>query len=47
MVYGAGTYATAYHGKAAPAGKTLSQVAKDLGWSTDIWDFSGDTPKLK
>ena len=47
MVKGAGTYAYAYHGKAAAAGKTLSQVAKDLGWSTDVWDFSGDTPKLK
>ena len=36
-----------YHGKAAAAGKTLSQVAKDLGWSTAIWDFSGDVPKIK
>ena len=36
-----------YHGK-VEAGKTLSALAKDtLGWSTDIWDFSGDTPKLK
>ena len=36
-----------YHGKAAPAGKTLSEVAKSLGWSTSIWDFSGELPKLK
>ena len=36
-----------YHGK-VEAGKTLSALAKDtLGWSTDIWDFSADTPKLK
>ena len=36
-----------YHGKAAPAGKTLSQVAKSLGWSESVWDFSGDIPVLK
>ena len=36
-----------YHGKPAPAGKTLSEVAKSLGWSTSVWDFSGDTPVLK
>ena len=47
MVKSDGTYAYAYHGKAAAAGQTLSQVAQGLGWSTDIWDFSGDTPKLK
>ena len=36
-----------YHGK-VEAGKTLSALAKDtLGWPEDIWDFSGDTPKLK
>ena len=34
-------------GKAAPAGKTLSEVAKGLGWSTSIWDFSGEVPVLK
>lgn len=47
LVQGSGTYATAYHGKAAAAGKTLSDVAKDLGWSTDIWDLSADKPTLK
>ena len=26
---------------------TVSQQAKALGWSTDIWDLSGDLPKLK
>lgn len=36
-----------YHGKAAPSGKTLSEVAKSLGWSTAIWDFSGEKPTLK
>ena len=36
-----------YHGKAAPAGKTLSEVAKSLGWSTSIWDFSGEVPVIK
>ena len=29
-------------------GKTLSQLASTtLGWSSDVWDFSGDMPKLK
>lgn len=36
-----------YHGKAAPAGATASQVAKTLGWSEEIWDLSGDVPALK
>lgn len=26
---------------------TVSQQAQALGWSTDIWDFSGELPKLK
>jgi hypothetical protein len=47
MVKGEGQYAFAYHGKTAAAGKTLSQVAQEIGWSAEIWDFSGDTPKLK
>ena len=41
------TYYYPYHGIAAPAGSTISSVAKTLGWPTDIWDFSGDAPKLK
>ncbi len=36
-----------YHGKAAAAGKTVSDVAQDLGWSFAIWDFSTDYPTLK
>lgn len=47
LVKGAGNYNYGYHGKAAAAGKTLSQVAQDLGWSAEIWDFSGEQPKLK
>jgi len=33
-----------YHGKAAAEGKTLSQVAQELGWSAEVWDLSGDYP---
>jgi len=47
MTPGAGNYAFGYHGKASAAGETLSQVAQRIGWSAEIWDFSGDTPKLK
>lgn len=36
-----------YHGKAAPAGATLTQVAQSLGWSTSIWNFSGDIPTIR
>ena len=36
-----------YHGKAAEAGKTLSEVARGLGWSASVWDFSGELPTLK
>ena len=36
-----------YHGKAASAGKTVSDVAQDLGWDSAIWDFSTDYPTLK
>lgn len=39
--------ATGQHGTAAPAGATISSLANSLGWSTDIWDLTGDTPKLK
>ena len=36
-----------YHGK-VEAGKTLSQLASTtLGWSSEIWDFSGPLPLLK
>ena len=40
-------YKCPYHGKAAPAGATCSQVAKTLGWSEEVWDLSGEMPKLK
>ncbi len=36
-----------YHGKAAPAGKTLSQVAQSIGWSSSVWDFSGELPVIR
>ncbi|MBE6250921.1 MAG: hypothetical protein E7111_04630 [Bacteroidales bacterium] len=39
---------SAYHGKAAASNATVTTVARDvLGWSSDIWDFSGDFPTLK
>lgn len=41
------TYYYPYHGKAAPAGATLTQVAQTLGWSTAIWDFSTDIPTIR
>ena len=37
----------AYHGKAAAEDATISSVATTLGWSTDVWDLSGDVPVLK
>ena len=47
MTKSAGNYAFAYHGKAAGATETLSQVAQRIGWSADVWAFSGEMPKLK
>ena len=41
------THCYPYHGKAAAAGATLTQVAQGLGWSADVWDFSGAVPTLK
>lgn len=41
------TYYYPYHGLAAPAGATISSVAKSLGWPEDVWDLSGAQPKLK
>ena len=41
------THAFAYHGKAAAAGKTASQVAQDLKWDPTVWDLSGAEPVLK
>lgn len=36
-----------YHGIAAPAGSTISSVAKTIGWPESVWDLSGDEPKLR
>lgn len=36
-----------YHGKAAPAGSTISSLAKTAGWDEAVWDLSGDKPALK
>ncbi len=44
---GGTNYNFPYHGKAAPAGASASQVAKDLGWDPAIWDFSGTLPFFK
>ena len=40
-------YTEPYHGKAAAAGETASQVAKRLKWDETIWDLSGSIPALK
>lgn len=34
-------------GNYAGAEGTISAKATEMGWSADIWDFSGDTPKFK
>ena len=47
MTPGTGNYAFGYHGKASAAGETLSQVAQRIGWSAEVWDFSGEKPVLK
>jgi hypothetical protein len=44
---GATNYNFPYHGKAAAAGATASQVAKALGWDETIWDLSGAFPFFK
>lgn len=44
LVKGYGTYNYAYYGKSAAEGATLTSVAQALGWSTDVWDFSGAIP---
>ncbi|MBO4446945.1 MAG: phosphodiester glycosidase family protein [Bacteroidales bacterium] len=40
------THHYAYHGKAVAAGKTLSDAARQLGWSETVWDLSGSVPVL-
>ena len=44
---GGTNYNFPYHGKAAAAGATASQVAKDLGWDESVWDLSGTLPFFK
>ena len=41
------SYYYPYHGIAAPAGSTITSVAKSIGWPEDVWDLSGTEPKLK
>lgn len=41
------TYYMPYHGKAAGASETCSQVAARIGWDTSVWDLSGEFPVLK
>lgn len=36
-----------YFGKAAPAGSTISSVARTLGWDEAVWDLSGSEPVLR
>ena len=40
-------WSSMYHGKAAGASETASQVAKRIGWDENIWDLSGKVPALK
>ena len=44
---GSTNYNFPYHGKAAAAGSTASQVAKALGWDESVWDLSGNLPFFK
>ena len=44
---GSTNYNFPYHGKAAAAGATASQVAKTLGWDETVWDLSGTLPFFK
>ena len=41
------TYQCPYHGTAAASGDTVSSLARALGWSSDVWDLTGDFPSLK
>ena len=38
---------TRYDGKRSAADVACSEKAQEIGWSTDVWDFSGDYPALK
>lgn len=41
-----GQYYWPYHGKAAGASETISDVAVRLGWSESVWSFEHDEPEL-
>ncbi len=47
LVVGTNTYDFAYHGLAAPADATVTSLARSLGWSDTVWDFSTPIPTLK
>ena len=47
LVCGTNTYDFAYHGLAAPADATVTSLARSLGWSDAVWDFSTPIPTLK
>ena len=47
LVVGTNTYDFAYHGLAAPADATVTSLARSLGWSDSVWDFSTPIPTLK
>lgn len=40
-------YQAPYYGVAAASDATVSSIAQALGWSSDVWDFTGDLPTLK
>lgn len=40
-------YQAPYYGIAAASTATVSSLAQTLGWSSDVWDFTGDLPTLK
>ena len=41
------TYQQPYYGTAAASTATVSSIAQTLGWSSEVWDFSGSLPTLK
>ena len=47
LVVGTNSYDFAYHGLAAPADATVTSLARSLGWSDSVWDFSTPIPTLK
>ena len=39
---GSAKWFSPYHGKSAASGTTLNTLAQSLGWSTSVWNFSGN-----